>query len=48
MLAGDRITAVNGRATTEITTDQAAELLQGQEGSLVDIVVVTPGQDPRR
>ncbi len=30
---GDRIVAVDGRSTAELTTDQAANLLQGKEGS---------------
>ncbi|MHC4401810.1 MAG: S41 family peptidase [Planctomycetota bacterium] len=46
--AGDRITSVDGQSTRELNTDQAANLLQGTEGSLVDLTVATPGQPPRR
>jgi carboxyl-terminal processing protease len=46
--AGDRITAVDGRATKELSTDAAASRLQGPEGSTVRITVVTPGQPPRQ
>jgi carboxyl-terminal processing protease len=43
----DRIVAVDGRSTAELSTDQAANLLQGKEGSMVDVTAVTPGQPPR-
>lgn len=46
--AGDRIIAVEGRATSELSTDQAANMLQGVEGSVVDVTVETPGVAPRR
>lgn len=45
--SGDRIIEVAGKSTEDVTTDQAAELLQGEEGSYVRIVVVTPGESPR-
>ncbi|MFV2066693.1 MAG: S41 family peptidase [Pirellulales bacterium] len=45
---GDRIVAVGGRSTHELSTDQAASLLQGAEGSYADITVVTPDEQPRR
>lgn len=48
ILAGDRIVAVDGRTTSELNTDQAADLLQGPEGSLVEVSVITPGRSPRR
>jgi len=38
--AGDRITAVDGRSTTEMNTDQAADLLQGVEGSVVEVTIL--------
>lgn len=47
ILAGDRIMAVNGRATREMTTDQAANLLQGEADSLVELSVQTASQEPR-
>ncbi len=45
---GDRIVAVDGRATTEMNTDQAADLLQGPEGSVCRVSVVSPGAAPRQ
>lgn len=44
---GDRITSVNGRSTLNLSTDQAADLLQGPEGSTVRITAVGPNQQPR-
>ncbi|HKD35898.1 MAG TPA: S41 family peptidase, partial [Pirellulales bacterium] len=46
--AGDRLTAVAGRFTRDLTTDQAAELLQGEEGTSVELQAVTAGEPPRR
>jgi carboxyl-terminal processing protease len=46
--AGDRITAVDGKSTEQLTTDQAANLLQGAIGSVADLVVYSPGQQPRQ
>ena len=46
--AGDRITAVEGRTTQELSTDQAANMLQGPEGSSVEVLVQTQGFEPRR
>ncbi|HEX5447265.1 MAG TPA: S41 family peptidase [Pirellulales bacterium] len=46
--ASDRIVAVDGRSTSELSTDQAANLLQGQEGSYVTVTAVTAGQAPRQ
>jgi carboxyl-terminal processing protease len=46
--AGDRLTAVAGKSTRELTTDQAAELLQGQEGSSVEVTAVTGTEPPRQ
>jgi carboxyl-terminal processing protease len=45
--AGDRIVAVNGRLTEEMNTDQAANQLQGIEGSLVTLTLTTPDGPPR-
>ncbi|MBX7165015.1 MAG: S41 family peptidase [Pirellulales bacterium] len=47
ILAGDEIVAIEGRNTSELSTDQAAALLQGQEGSQVQLTAVTPGGRPR-
>jgi carboxyl-terminal processing protease len=44
---GDRITAVDGQATKSLSTDEAASLLTGEEGSMVRVTVATPGQTPR-
>ncbi|MCC7475442.1 MAG: S41 family peptidase [Pirellulales bacterium] len=44
---GDRITAVDGQATSSLSTDEAASLLTGAEGSLVRVAVETPGTSPR-
>ncbi len=38
---GDRIVAVDGRSTADLNTDQAADMLQGEEGSLVEISAVS-------
>jgi len=46
--AGDWILAVGNQSTLGLTTEQAADLLQGPEGSLADLTVQTPGQPPRQ
>jgi carboxyl-terminal processing protease len=46
--SGDRIIVVNGRATKDLSTDQAAALLQGAEGSVVALTVGAPGQPQRQ
>lgn len=45
---GDRIVEVNGFATNKVSTDKAADMLKGEEGSFVDVAVVSPGQEARR
>ncbi len=45
--AGDYITMVDGRSIQGLNTDQAANLLLGEDGSLVVVSIVTPGQPPR-
>ena len=45
---GDRITEVDGRSTLNLTTDQAADRLQGSEGSIVELTTVTPAGAVRR
>jgi carboxyl-terminal processing protease len=45
--ANDRITAVDGQPTHSLSTDEAASMLTGQEGSIVVVTVVSPGQAPR-
>jgi carboxyl-terminal processing protease len=44
----DQIVAVDGQSTGALNTDQAANLLQGKEGSLVEVNVVSPGQPERK
>ncbi len=45
---GDRILAVNGQTTENLSTDRAANLLQGDAGSVAELVVAGPGQVPRQ
>jgi len=45
--AGEWILAVDGRRTAGLSTDQAADLLQGEEGSTVRLQVVLPPEPPR-
>ncbi|MGY8769005.1 MAG: S41 family peptidase [Pirellulales bacterium] len=40
--AGDRITAVEGQTTQQLTTDKAADMLKGAIGSSVRITVLSP------
>ena len=47
ILDGDRIVAVDGQATTAMSTDEAASLLTGPEGSICRVSVVSPGQQAR-
>ena len=42
MKAGDRITAVDGQQTAELSTDEAAALLTGEEGSFAFVTVTSP------
>lgn len=44
---GDRILAVDGRSTEELSTDAAANLLQGEEGTTARLVLAAPGEQPR-
>ncbi len=37
VLAGDRITAVDGQSTADVSTEKAAELLKGDNGTVVSI-----------
>lgn len=46
--AGDRIVAVEGRSTQELSSDQAANMLQGQEGTTVEVLIASPGIPERR
>lgn len=48
IVTGDRIIAVDGRTTAELSTDQAANLLQGKENTYVNVTALTSGQQPRQ
>jgi carboxyl-terminal processing protease len=48
MRPGERIAAVNGQMTTALSTDQAAALLQGPDGSLADVTLLAPDGTTRR
>jgi carboxyl-terminal processing protease len=45
--SGDRILEVDGHATCKYPTDQAANLLQGAEGTVAQLLVQSPGGRPR-
>jgi carboxyl-terminal processing protease len=45
--AGDRILSIDGRPIANLSTEQAANMLQGPDGSVVALTVAAPGQQPR-
>jgi carboxyl-terminal processing protease len=45
---GDRIVAVDGQATRDLSADRAANLLQGEPGSMVELVLDRPGAPARK
>jgi len=45
---GDRIVEVDGQSTRDISTDKAADMLKGVEGSSVDLVLLDRNGDARR
>jgi carboxyl-terminal processing protease len=47
ILANDRIVAVDGKSTAELSTDEAASMLTGSEGSWVQVTAYSPGAQPR-
>jgi carboxyl-terminal processing protease len=47
LAAGDLITAVDGRSTRDASTDQAASWLQGAEGSIAALTVVSANQSAK-
>ena len=47
ILAQDRIIAVDGKSTKELSTDEAASMLTGAEGSWVQVTAYSPGEEPR-
>jgi carboxyl-terminal processing protease len=48
LAAGDTIVAVAGRSTADMSTDEAANLLQGEEGSTVELQVRSPQRQDYR
>lgn len=44
LLPGDMITEINGQSTTGLESDQVRTLLQGQPGSMVDLIIERDGQ----
>jgi len=46
--SGDRILAVDGQSTRNLSTDEAADLLRGEAGSAVELSVVDPGREARQ
>lgn len=47
ILAQDRIVAVDGKSTAELSTDEAASMLSGVEGSYVRVTVYSPNSESR-
>jgi carboxyl-terminal processing protease len=45
---GDRIVEVDGHSTRDISTDRAADMLKGLEGTPIDLVVLDPQDQARR
>jgi carboxyl-terminal processing protease len=46
--AGDKIVRVAGRLTSEITSDAAADMLKGPEGTTIDLEVVSSAESVRQ
>jgi carboxyl-terminal processing protease len=46
--AGDQILSVDGQSTATLSTDRAANLLQGVDGSVVALTLAVPSQPPRQ
>jgi len=44
---GDRIVAVDGKSTADLSTDEAAAMLTGEEGTWVQVTLFSPGQEQR-
>lgn len=47
LTGGDQILAVDGKPAREMNADQAANLLQGEEGTTVTLTVAAPNATPR-
>ena len=48
ILKDDRIVEVDGKTMEDISTDKAADLLKGEQGSIVQVVVQSPDSQLRR
>ncbi len=48
MRAGERIVAVNGTTTKEVSTDYAADLLKGEQGTYVEVTLKSASGDIRQ
>ena len=48
ILAGERIVAVNGTSTKEVSTDRAADMLKGEQGTYVEVTMLATSGDMRR
>ncbi|MCG2818329.1 MAG: PDZ domain-containing protein, partial [Actinomycetia bacterium] len=48
LIAGDRILEIDGKSTDGLGIDEAVELLKGEEGTSVSLVIVHPGEDAAR
>ncbi len=44
---GDRIVAVEGKSTSDLSTDEAAAMLTGEEGTWAEVTIFSPGQEQR-
>jgi carboxyl-terminal processing protease len=48
MLTGERIVGINGQSIREMSTDEAADLLKGEQGSYVEVTLLTATGQTRR
>ncbi len=48
LIAGDRILQIDGKSTDGLGIDEVVELLKGEEGTNVTLVIVHPGEDAAR
>jgi carboxyl-terminal processing protease len=48
MVAGERIVGVDGRSIRDMSTDEAADLLKGEQGSYVEVTLLTPEGQTRK
>ncbi len=45
--AGERIVAVDGQSTRDVTTDRAADMLKGEQGTYVQVTLLAPDSSSR-